>query len=632
MSEKENVADVEEFLSGPLAQWFLSCLHPVTDEKVTYEEIIDGPLLQYLLLKTCRTKFGDLRLNPSTSRRYPSSYTPSSDDLMTTTTILPSGGVTTIRSQNLETFLMALRRYYDMELDRILVRLPDVSKLAREPRLHTKEIKLMLSLLLGCAVSCERQAEFIEGIQNLDKQVQLGLAQCIIEVQIEPGLVLGRSMLNKDPNESEEEHSKRMDEFFEAVRNLDRERNDYHLQLQNGKGGNKRVNEVEANLRTTSKELERVIDELTDREEKIEQYRVDIEKLKKENDKLSSEARSLNYYRDELDIAQEKASKTDQLELEVYRLKRKLDDFEYSKNSLGELREEMRLFSLKKASLDEELGILRGETRAKTIKISFLEKRLEEMQKKMDETSSENKKLTEEYENLKRANANLLREQQQAAARQSTESSTSAFTLEPLSTSISKAESSNLTSSIPATYVNVLLIQQNRLCQMLKESQRQIRIKDEANAELKRNCLKSLDENKRLTENIKKLILEKNPQLSDPYHKVNIKKENIPADEDSENLEEFNYYGVIHQAKSNTNHKDQRLPERKHYNGESLTERIFLEKMNPEMYRSRADTVGLATISKNKQISSSKANNNNGAFFNPTPIVPMNNRRRNLKI
>jgi hypothetical protein len=96
--------------------------------------------------------------------------------------ISASGNDSAVRLRNLKHILGNVRLFYEEELGHVILRLPDISRLAMNPRLHVQEAKLLLCLLLGCAVQCPNNEHFISKIRQLDEVTQVAIADCIAQV------------------------------------------------------------------------------------------------------------------------------------------------------------------------------------------------------------------------------------------------------------------------------------------------------------------------------------------------------------------------------------------------------------------------------------------------------------------
>ncbi|KTF81839.1 hypothetical protein cypCar_00015618, partial [Cyprinus carpio] len=89
------------------------------------------------------------------------------------------------RAQNLSVLFYHIRSYYQETLHQlIMMPPPSVLLLGRNPLCEEglEEIRMLLLLLLGCAVQCERKEEYIEKIQSLDFDTKAAIAAHIQKV------------------------------------------------------------------------------------------------------------------------------------------------------------------------------------------------------------------------------------------------------------------------------------------------------------------------------------------------------------------------------------------------------------------------------------------------------------------
>lgn len=67
-------------------------------------------------------------------------------------------------------------------MGQVVLLLPDVTKLGKSPDVSIGEMKLLLLLLLGCAVQCPNKERFITKIKDMAVDVQLAIVDCIKQV------------------------------------------------------------------------------------------------------------------------------------------------------------------------------------------------------------------------------------------------------------------------------------------------------------------------------------------------------------------------------------------------------------------------------------------------------------------
>lgn len=84
--------------------------------------------------------------------------------------------------KNLQVVVDNMKQFYEEELSYLIVKLPDIISLGQEPQSCIADMKLLLLLLLGCAVQCRNKEKFITNIKKLDVETQLAIVECIKKV------------------------------------------------------------------------------------------------------------------------------------------------------------------------------------------------------------------------------------------------------------------------------------------------------------------------------------------------------------------------------------------------------------------------------------------------------------------
>lgn len=81
---------------------------------------------------------------------------------------------------------MFIYKSFQEELCQLVLVLPDVTIIGREPagKQGLEEMKLLLLLLLGCAVQCPNKQGFIEKIKALPLSAQHSLVNFILQVHL----------------------------------------------------------------------------------------------------------------------------------------------------------------------------------------------------------------------------------------------------------------------------------------------------------------------------------------------------------------------------------------------------------------------------------------------------------------
>ncbi|KAJ8673993.1 hypothetical protein QAD02_005255 [Eretmocerus hayati] len=430
-------SEINEFLCGPLVTWFISCLED-PNALTNYHDLVDGVLLHNVFLQ----------IDPE----------PLNDG------VIPSGGDSKVRVKNLEIVIDNMRQFYEEQLGHLLLVLPDSLKLGKDPEKNVPEAKLLLLLLLGCAVQCTNKEDFITKIKTLNVDTQLAIVDCIKQVTDYQDIVVTQeSMENVN-----------LGNVFVQVKKLMQERNAFRAKLKslrifdgsfdignescadednsvndrsddsilmsmvkNSSGAGRDVSTPKkgsmtpsslnnSKLNSSTEEVTRYAVELADWKSKVRKQRQELEektealieckeelehnkavlvKLKEENQELLLEARTAKSYRDELDAAIERAEKADRLEVEVARYREKLTDIEYYKSRIEELHEDNKVLMETKDILEDQLN----SARKRSDKMLELESQIIKYEQLLNDMSLERVADKDKYQEVCEENAQLQR-------------------------------------------------------------------------------------------------------------------------------------------------------------------------------------------------------------------------------
>lgn len=111
--------------------------------------------------------------------------------------VVPTGGNQNLRVKNLNTIVGNIKQFYEEELGHLMIKQPDTLNLGKEPESHVQDARLLLLLLLGCAVQCPNKKQFITKIKTLNLDTQLAIVDCIKQVTDHSDIVITEdSMVN----------------------------------------------------------------------------------------------------------------------------------------------------------------------------------------------------------------------------------------------------------------------------------------------------------------------------------------------------------------------------------------------------------------------------------------------------
>ncbi|KAB0801717.1 hypothetical protein PPYR_03903 [Photinus pyralis] len=343
-------ADIEEFLGGPLVSWLGTCVKKPETLQV-YETFFDGgPISEVLLL-----------IDPEPAQPIPSPLAS-----------LQSLNITTNRIRTFHCIVKNIKCLYEEELGQVVVALPDCITLGRTPASQTalEQMRLLLLLLLGCAVQGPTKEYFISKIKELSLDTQHDIVECIKQVTEGQNVVLTLDWADQSA-ERLYTHvrslaSERDNLLHKWITDLNQEPNVSNSNITfEGVESNHRAVELadmKARLRKQRQELEEKSEILAECREELEHANMLLSKLKMENSDLLVEIRKAKVYRDEADAMREKAERADKLENEAIRYRERLADADFYKVRVDELREDNRVLMETREMLEAQLARSRQRT------------------------------------------------------------------------------------------------------------------------------------------------------------------------------------------------------------------------------------------------------------------------------
>ncbi|CAH0552574.1 unnamed protein product [Brassicogethes aeneus] len=338
-----SATEIEEFLTGPLVKWLSTCVKK-PEALLVYETFFDGSPINEVLLQ----------IDPEPSQPVP------------TTVNLQGLNITAARIKIFHCIIRNIKAVYEDELGQVVVALPDCVTLGRAPAsiAALEQLKLLILLLLGCAVQGPTKEVFITRIKHLSVKAQHDIVECIKQVTDDQNIVLTLDWSEQPPQK-----------LFFHVRTLTSERDKLLQQWVIDLGQENTLNAnphplegVESNhlaveladwkarLRKQRQELEEKTEILAECKEELEHANSLVAKLKTENNDLLAEARRAKAYRDEVDAMRERAERADRLETEVQRYRERLADAEFYKIRVDELREDNRVLLETREMLETQLA------------------------------------------------------------------------------------------------------------------------------------------------------------------------------------------------------------------------------------------------------------------------------------
>ncbi|XP_044261844.1 protein Daple-like [Tribolium madens] len=335
---------IEEFLGGPLVTWLATCVRKPETLQV-YDTFFDGSPITEVLLQ----------IDPEPLQPVPSLSN------------FQGVNITFARIKIFNSIIRNIKNIYEEELGQIVISLPDCVALGRSPASETslEQLKLLVLLLLGCAVQGPTKEHFILKIKELPVDTQHDIVECIKQVTDDQTIVLTLD---------QSEHSSQ--KLYNHIRTLTSERDKLLNQWMSDLGqeiplnspSSSAVEVVESNhlaveladwkarLRKQRQELEEKTELLAECREELEHATALVSKLKTENSDLMVEARRAKVYQDEMDAMRERVERADRLESEIQRYRERLADAEFYKVRVDELREDNRVLLETREMLETQLA------------------------------------------------------------------------------------------------------------------------------------------------------------------------------------------------------------------------------------------------------------------------------------
>ncbi|XP_072394977.1 uncharacterized protein Girdin isoform X2 [Diabrotica undecimpunctata] len=340
-----SACDIEEFLTGPLVKWLSTCVKRPETLQV-YETFFDGAPINEVLLQ----------IDPEPSQPVPS------------TSNLQGLSITAARTKIFHCIIKNIRTVYEDELGQIVISVPDCVILGRAPASQNalEQLKLLILLLLGCAVQGPTKEIFISKIKEQSLDDQHDIVECIKRVTDDQCIVLTLDWTDQEPQK-----------LYYHIRNLTGEREKLVQQwvtdlgqetsslgsAQNASNQGVESNHLaveladwKARMRKQRQELEEKTEILAECKEELEHAKNLVAKLKSDNSELLTEARRVKAYRDEVDSMREKIERADRLEIEVQRYRERLADAEFYKVRVDELREDNKVLLETREMLETQLA------------------------------------------------------------------------------------------------------------------------------------------------------------------------------------------------------------------------------------------------------------------------------------
>jgi len=301
--------------------------------------------------------------------------------------------------------------------------LPDINKVVEYDNAH---LGRLLQLILGVAINCSKQAEYIQAIMEMEEQVQRVVMMAIQEMHgmpthsiqslpiLEDDMQVKKLMEEMESTRVEKESLAQKCHELEMRLNLMKEEKSNlsaefeHLQAQIGSRGSGgpvdsgiRYKELKKENETLKQELESIEAQKDETQAKVEELEGRIEESEDkvtELQKLADQARGL---KDEVDILRETSEKVGKMEGIIETYKKKLDEMGDLKRQIKYLEDKNTEYMENNIVLEEELGkVSKKKPQADLFRkqVSELNIKLTSETERADKIAFENAKLMEKLE------------------------------------------------------------------------------------------------------------------------------------------------------------------------------------------------------------------------------------------
>ncbi|KAF5288120.1 hypothetical protein FQA39_LY15507 [Lamprigera yunnana] len=334
--------DIEEFLNGPLVSWLSTCVKKPESLQV-YDTFFDGSPINEVLLQ----------IDPEPSQ-----------PISTSLSSIQGLSITSNRIRIFHGIVRSIKSLYEEELGQVVISLPDCVTLGRAPasQIALEQMRLLLLLLLGCAVQGPTKEYFITRIKELSLNTQHDIVECIKQVTEEQNVVLTLDWADQSAQRLylhvRTLVTERDNLLQKWITDLNQEPTTMNSIATEGVESNHRAVELadmKARLRKQRQELEEKSELLAECREELQHANMLLGKLKTENNDLLVEVRKAKVYRDEADAMREKADRADKLENEAIRYRERLADADFYKVRVEELREDNKVLLETREMLEAQL-------------------------------------------------------------------------------------------------------------------------------------------------------------------------------------------------------------------------------------------------------------------------------------
>ncbi|XP_053318212.1 protein Hook homolog 2 [Spea bombifrons] len=340
-----------------------------------------------------------------------------------------------LKVSNLKRILQSVLEYYQDVLGHPVSddHIPDVALIGEFS--NTAELRKMVQLVLGCAISCDKKEEHIQQIMTLGESVQQAVMESIQELLSKdpPDAVTGDTYVNYDSQsrkyyflsedtDEKNEILQRCHELEQQVSMLMEEKKSLvsenralrdHQEQSEGSPGtpqmfSKKMLLLQTQIEQLQEENYRLESARDDYRQRCEEMDREVQELQQRNHDLTGLAHEAQALRDEMDVLRHSSDRVGKLESLVESYKKKLEDLGDLRRQVKLLEERNTVYMQRTCQLEEELH----KAHASRAQVEGLNRQIQELHKKHSAESLRAEKWQFEFQTLKEKFESLQKERE----------------------------------------------------------------------------------------------------------------------------------------------------------------------------------------------------------------------------
>ncbi|OCT59379.1 protein Hook homolog 2-like [Xenopus laevis] len=343
-----------------------------------------------------------------------------------------------LKVSNLKRILQSVLEYYQDVLGHPVSddHIPDVALIGEFS--DVAELRKMVQLVLGCAISCDKKEVHIQQIMTLGESVQQAVMESIQELLSKDptDAVTSESYINYDSqsrkyyflsedNDEKNEILQRCHDLEQQVSLLMEEKKNLvgenrtlrEQQEQSGMGTpqmfNKKLLLLQSQIEQLQEENYRLESSRDDYRQRCEELDRDVQELQQRNQDLTGLAHEAQALRDEMDVLRHSSDRVGKLESLVESYKKKLEDLGDLRRQVKLLEERNTVYMQRTCQLEEELhkaNASRGQVESLTRQVQELHKKHSTESLRAEKWQFEFQTLKEKFEDLQKERERLIAE------------------------------------------------------------------------------------------------------------------------------------------------------------------------------------------------------------------------------